>query len=388
MQAGHVVINTEKKPIKVWAEAVEEGALSQAENLANLPFLFKWVCLMPDVHQGYGMPIGGVIATEDTIIPNAVGVDIGCGVCAVRFDSRAKEYTKRMLIMLKEELKMVIPRGFKHHETQCNEKWMPEGADELMVCAKNYNDAKRQMGTLGGGNHFIEIQQDQDGYLWAMIHSGSRNLGYKVAKFYNKIAIRRNKRWHSSVDPKHELAFLATNSHFGKLYKKEMEFCVDFAKNNRKFMMDNVVEIMNGYIPTDIKEAYDVAHNYAALENHFGRNVMVHRKGAIRVRKREWGIIPGDCGSGSYIVKGLGNKESFYSCSHGAGRLMSRTQAKKVLDLKKQRAYLKDVVHDIDCNDKLDEAPGSYKCIEFVMDYQRDLIKEIKRLTPLMVIKG
>jgi len=243
---------------------------------------------------------------------------------------------------------------------------------------------------LGGGNHFIEIQKGSDGHIWIMIHSGSRNLGFKVANHYNKLAVELNEKWHSSVPKSWELAFLPVDSEEGQAYIKEMQYCVDFALANRELMMGRVkLEFVDQYGPqVDFEPMINIAHNYASLENHLGQNVWVHRKGATKATEGLVGIIPGSQGTKSYIVEGLGNPESFMSCSHGAGRKMGRRQAKENLDLKKEQEKLKGIIHSVRSANDLDEAPGSYKNIETVMENQKDLVKILVTLKPLAVIKS
>lgn len=380
--------DSNRLPIKSWCSDIESGALAQVTNLANLPFAFRHIALMPDCHQGYGMPIGGVLATKDVIIPNAVGVDIGCGMCAVK--TSIKDIDNETLKELMGGIRKVIPVGFnKHKEPQDNDFILP--GEYGPVISQEEKNIDYQIGTLGGGNHFIEIQKDIDGYVFIMIHSGSRNLGFKVAKFYNDIAIELNKKWHSSVPIKHELSFLPMDSYEGKSYINDMEICVDFAYSNRMFMLNRIMSLIDNMIPNCMyKEPINVAHNYASLENHFNKNVWVHRKGAISARKGEFGIIPGSQGTCSYIVRGLGNKESFMSCSHGAGRKMGRKQAQRTLNLEYEQKKLNDlgVIHSVRNTKDLDEAPGSYKNIDEVMENQEDLVEVIEKLTPLGVIKG
>ena len=393
------VINTEKQPIKIWSKNTEAGAIAQLKNLANLPFIHKWVCAMPDCHQGYGMPIGGVIATEGVIIPNAVGVDIGCGMCAVK--TTLTEISQDQLKEIMAEIRKVVPLGFKHHQKQQDDNLMPEqkySALEMPIIAKEYTSALKQIGTLGGGNHFIEIQKGSDGFIWVMIHSGSRNLGFQVANHYNKRAQELCKKWYSNIpEPKGEdgLAFLPIDTVEGQSYLKEMQYCVDFALANRKLMMKNIQNCFykviygeNNAVDPIFEPMINIAHNYASIENHFGKNVWVHRKGATKASKGLIGIIPGSMGTSSYIVEGLGNPESFESCSHGAGRKMGRHQAIKELNLEHEQEIMKDVLGAPRTQSDLEEAPSAYKDIVDVMKNQEDLVKILVELKPLAVIKG
>ncbi len=388
------VITSEKKPIKLWLNNIEPEALAQAQNLANLPFLFSHVAVMPDAHLGYGMPIGGVMATNDVVIPNAVGVDIGCGMCAVKtsLPSLATAQLQETL----NEIKKRIPVGFRHHQRRQDPALMPKAPDgfrlkELPMISREYKNAQTQLGTLGGGNHFIEIQKGSDGFLWLMLHSGSRNLGFKVANHYNRLAINLNRRQGSSIPTKWQLAFLDIKSQTGRKYLAEMNFCIEFAYANRLLMMARIQEALRMIVPTvNFAEAINIAHNYAAREKHFGKEVIVHRKGATRAQNGEIGIVPGSQGTPSYIVKGKGNPESFLSCAHGAGRIMGRKQAQRQLDLKFEQKRLEDqgILHSLHHNKDLDEAASAYKNIDQVLDNQKDLVEVLVELQPLAVIKG
>jgi len=392
------VISTEKKPIKLWLDDIENGALDQAKNLANLPFTFKHVALMPDAHQGYGMPIGGVFATNNVIVPNAVGMDIGCGICAVKTSIRGsldQETLRRIIGGSKEYpggIRSSVPVGFSHHSKKQNDCHMPRLHEkDTPIAAQEYESALKYVGTLGGGNHFIEIQKGSDGYIWLMVHSGSRAMGAKVAQHYNHLANAANRLWNSEVPKKWELAFLPINSDHGTQYMNEMQYCVKFAFANRLLIMQRVMDAVTAILPrTRFATEINVAHNYAAIEHHYGANVVVHRKGATRARNGEWGIIPGSQGTKSYIVTGKGNPESFTSCSHGAGRVLSRTKAIKTLNFDAERALLDDqgIIHNMNSSKSLDEAPGAYKDITAVMANQEDLVNIAVELTPLAVIKG
>lgn len=383
------VINTEKLPIKMWLNEIEDGAVEQLKNLANLPFIYKWVCAMPDCHQGYGMPIGGVIATEGVVIPNAVGVDIGCGMCAVK--TELTEISQDELKRIMGEIRKQVPVGFAHHQKAQSRDLMPipcngenDWSSKMPIIFREFNNAIQQVGTLGGGNHFIEIQKGNDGHIWVMIHSGSRNLGKQVADYYNKVAEELNEKYFSSVTKDKQLAFLPLYDDIGQQYFKEMNYCVEFALANRKLMMDRILNIFG----VKCEPMINIAHNYAVFENHYGKNVMVHRKGATLARKGIIGIIPGSMGTSSYIVEGLGNPESFESCSHGAGRRMGRQQAIRELNLEHEQEIMKDVLGGPRTQNDLEEAPSAYKDILDVMENQKDLVKILVELKPLAVIKG
>ena len=387
------VIFTEKLPVKMWLDEPEEGAIKQALNLANLPFAFSHICLMPDTHQGYGMPIGGVLAAKNVIVPNAVGVDIGCGMCAVKTNIKAGGLERKQLTQIMAGVRELIPLGFDHHKERQDESLMPQGYNfnELVIVKRQYLAALKQLGTLGGGNHFIELQCSGDGFLWIMIHSGSRNFGLQVAEHYNKVAKKLNELYYSSVNPKADLAFLPFETDEAHVYYQEMKYCTEFALANRKLMMERIQQVVSATLNNVVYEPMiNIAHNYAAWEKHFDTKVIVHRKGATSAKLGETGIIPGSQGTKSYIVEGLGNPESFMSCSHGAGRVMSRAAAIRNLNLDEEKRKLDQlgIIHSIRGKSDLEEASSAYKDISQVMAFQSDLVKIKVELSPLAVVKG
>lgn len=379
-------------PIKMWLTDIDDKALQQAKNLAMLPFAYKHIALMPDCHAGFGMPIGAVLATRGVVIPNAVGVDIGCGIGVIKTDLH--HINMRLLTKLTEQIYKTIPMGFNHHKEMQDVMLMPPLADmpDNTVVMTQYDTARKQLGTLGGGNHFIEIQKGSDGYVWIMVHSGSRNIGYKVADHYNRLAKGLRDRWEVKVEKKYDLAYLPAETPEAKAYMAEMNYCIAFALANRKLMINNILSLVRDTVkqPVTILESIDIAHNYARWETHYDEQVLVHRKGAISAQKGEIGIIPGSQGTKSYIVQGKGNKESFLSCSHGAGRMMGRKQAQRQLILNDEIEKLeqKGIIHAIHSTKDLDEAPGAYKDINSVMKLQKDLVDIVVELTPLAVVKG
>lgn len=555
-------IYREKGIAKVWTkpEEIEQSALEQIEHCLDLPFLFKHLAIMPDIHTGYGVTIGSVLCTENVILPNAVGVDIGCGVCTTKTNVKTQIFNQTTIKNIMKKIRDKIPLGFNHHKEKQDKKLMPINEQITSpsniwnsVIKQEYNNALTQIGTLGGGNHFIEFQKDKNNNIWIMIHSGSRNLGYTVAKHYSDLAFDLNTKWYSNTYLKKKndaLAFLPIDSQNGQDYLIEMNYCVDFALTNRKLMMDRILEIFDFIFEEfDNDKIINIAHNYAKFESHcatcidnqdndnpivesllgaggvskvqdfltgyrpvihscgglilsgatsflkispsqvdaleqmigvwhslnlgpelkhnhlrtslhlcgcegpvpfdesyynflnkfglgfshlfgvekdyykwdriLGRiflgflaynldcklhnkdissipqkhnitQVMVHRKGATLARKDTIGIIPGSQGTKSYIVKGRGNKDSYESCSHGAGRIMGRKQAEKTLNLEEEIKKLDDqnIIHSIRTTKDLDEATGAYKNIEEVMKNQEDLVEVIEKLTPLAVIKG
>lgn len=382
------------RPVKIWTDVVEESAMSQIENLATLPFLFHHLAIMPDVHAGMGMPIGGVLACKDAVIPNAVGVDIGCGMCAVKTNWKVSDITAEVLRkQIMRGIRQRIPLGMDHHKQPQGEEFLPTGHDveRLTIVKRRQTAIQHEVGTLGGGNHFIELQRDEEDSLWIMIHSGSRNLGKLVGDYYNNMAKELNKRWYSIVSPDTNLAFLPVGTNEFKDYWREMLYCVDFALCNRKLMMQRIEEVIADALPgVEFEPMINIAHNYAAWENHFDQNVIVHRKGATLAREGTIGIIPGSQGTASYIVEGLGNPDSFCSCSHGAGRLMSRKAAIRDLDMQAEVSMLeaKGIVHAIRSQNDMQEASGAYKDIDSVINNELDLVKVKTRLLPVAVIKG
>lgn len=377
-------INSERIPIKLWLKNIEPGALAQAKDLANLSVARKWIAIMPDCHKGYGMPIGGVMATEDTVVPNAVGVDIGCGMVAAK--TSIGEIDTPSLKRIIAEIKHSIPVGFEHNPVAQSWKGFDQAPD-IPVVQRELASARKQLGTLGGGNHFIEIQRGDDGLIWLMLHSGSRNFGYKIAREFQqqaKTVVARN-RW---AVPTSDLSFLPLDSNEGLQYLDAMQFALRFASASRAAMLNKAALAVKSVTGARVEQTVNIHHNYAALERHFGQEFVVHRKGATKATKGLQGIIPGSMGAASYIVEGLGNPDSFMSCSHGAGRAMGRRQAKRKLDLNREQRNLYGIVHDLRSKKRLDEAPSAYKDIDEVMQCQRDLVRLTVRLSPLAVVKG
>lgn len=386
------VIMGTRLPAKLWLDEVEDSCMSQIMDLTSLPFAFKHIAIMPDAHAGKGMPIGGVLATNGVIVPNAVGVDIGCGMCAIKTNLKAEGFSYTDLTSIMSKIRAVVPLGFDHQNKKQDQELLPQGFDfeEMSVLKNQYEACLKQIGTLGGGNHFIEIQKDTaTSDVWVMIHSGSRNIGLKVANHYNKIAQYWNEKWYSEMVS--GLAYLPMETQMAKDYFREMNYCVAFAFANRQLMMTRICEAIQAVKPeTDFDPMINIAHNYAAWENHFDQDVIVHRKGATRAYEGEIGIIPGSMGTKSYIVEGLGNPESFKSCSHGAGRLMGRKDAcrRLSLDEEKERMDQQGIIHGLRSQNELDEAPGAYKDIAQVIANERDLVKPLMELAPMAVIKG
>jgi tRNA-splicing ligase RtcB len=375
-----------------WCNDIEEGAMEQINNLDYHPAI-KYIAIMPDCHQGYGMPIGGVIACKNAVIPNAVGVDIGCGMIAVRSHARVEEATTEVVERIMHSVGRDVPVGFDHRREPVPEQEISDLDPPVNgVVYENIDKARYQLGTLGGGNHFIELQAGDDGYVWLMIHSGSRNVGYRIANHYNELAGRLNVTWHSHV-PHRDLCFLPISDPAGMMYIKAMQFAQRFAMKNREIMMMYFKRAMMHELDCGFSEEINVHHNFAALEHHKGKDYWVHRKGATRAREGELGIIPGSMGTSSYIVRGKGNANSLESCSHGAGRRMGRGEFTRTTTVEEANKSIEGVVFKgwgkkrrggLDWS----EAPGAYKDIDEVMAQQEDLVRITVRLRPLGVLKG
>ena len=399
-------------PIRIWlpeASHVEEGCMEQATNLSNLPFVHRHVALMPDTHKGMGMPIGGVIATKGVIIPNAVGVDIGCGMVfsgtsiPARLLRETETASGSLLQCIIGDILRNVPVGFNHHKKPqpCQTLDRAKAQEGLYgrqpSLLAELETGYHQVGTLGGGNHFIELQEGDDGLLGIMIHSGSRHFGKEICDLFHKAAREENLRWHSEVPDAWRLAFLPVDTQLGKDYISWMNLALDFAHENRASMMNAVRGILDRWMEkvlgmeVEYGAEINCHHNYAALEHHFGENVWVHRKGAVRAREGEMAVVPGAMGSYSYVVEGLGNAESFCTSSHGAGRQYSRKGAmdafsceEVINDLKEQGV----VLGKHNKKDVAEESRFAYKDIDMVMQNQKDLVTPVKRLRTVGVVKG
>ncbi len=379
------VISDTKKPIKIWVDNiddVESQAVEQLRNIASLPYIFHHVAVMPDVHLGSGSTIGSVIASNGAISPAAVGVDIGCGMLAL--DLKTKLDDLPVLKSLRDKIENSVPLGHKGHETKQDIDKLVETASDRVK--ELWHKAPYQMGTLGGGNHFIEICDDGKGNAWLMLHSGSRHVGKSVADYHIKKAKKLMQIWQIDLaDP--DLAYLAEHTPEFNDYIKDLHWCQDYAYMNRQSMLVNILKAIGFSEKVNTEDAINCHHNYVAKENHFGKNVLITRKGAVRARQGDWGIIPGSMGTSSYIVQGKGNADSFCSCSHGAGRVMSRTKARKVFsvdDLIKQ-------TEGVECkkdDSVLDEIPAAYKDIDTVIENQKDLIEVKFKLKSIITVKG
>ena len=390
-----------KIPIYVWLpdlSYLDDGCLLQVLNLSELPFAVNRIVLMPDTHQGYGMPIGGVLATKDVIIPNAVGVDIGCGVAFVRTNLSYEAISSVLLNKWVEQILNRVPQGFSHHKikqkVKCIDDFRLDFPEQRMI--KNLwnelENAAFQMGTLGGGNHFIEFQADESNQLCLMVHSGSRNFGYQIARHFNQTARKKRKVWNSQLPESYELDYLPDQSEDGKSYIAWMNLARAFANENRGHMMQSILHILIQTFPMlEIIEEIDIHHNDANLEIHDHEAVWVHRKGAIKINKNEKGIVPGAMGRSSYVVRGKGNSDAYHSCAHGAGRAMSRKLAHRTYSLDAVMKELSErdmIIGKRRMKDVAEEAPMAYKDIDFVIKQQSDLIDVATKLTGKAVIKG
>ena len=390
----YTVTKPGRVPIKSWAPNLEGAAMEQAVNLSNLPFAIRHVALMPDAHAGYGMPIGGVLFADKAVVPYAIGVDIGCGVALAETDLTVETLTRDQLDATLAEIYARVPVGMRSQPDPVDrEQALSQIGMKLPASVEDnwFARAVNQLGTLGSGNHFLEVQRDEDGRVYVMLHSGSRSLGKTICDAFHKRALRENQLWHAQL-PHVELAYLPVGTDGFKGYWDAMSFALRFAEVNRSRMLD-AAQIAFG-MHTKIgrfDRLVDIHHNYAAWESHFDEIGIVHRKGAVRASVGDTVLIPGSMGTASYVAEGLGNPESFQTCQHGAGRAMSRTAARKAMTsraLFDEMERLGVLIHSGDPRTAAEEAPFAYKDIEMVMAASTDLIRPTKRLTPLGVVKG
>jgi tRNA-splicing ligase RtcB len=391
--------------VKMWTHGVpvEDQARAQLANTARMPFIFSHVAAMPDVHLGIGATVGSVVATKGAIIPAAVGVDIGCGMMAAQTSLKASDLPES-LAKIRTEIECAVPHGFVTIKGLSSKGAWAEAPDAVLArwsglserlarIAEKYPRLKPkspqdQLGTLGGGNHFVEICLDTEQTVWVMLHSGSRGIGNLIGQTFIELA-REDMRRHFINLPDRDLAYLVEGTQHFDDYVEAMEWAQDYAAENRRAMMDSVLRVMREEVrPFQLGDvAVNCHHNYTAREKHFGEDVLVTRKGAVRAGRGELGIIPGSMGARSYIVRGLGNAESFESCSHGAGRVMSRTEARKRFSVEQHKA----ATAGVECRkdkDVIDETPAAYKDIDSVMHAQRDLVEIVHTLKQIVCVKG
>lgn len=393
-------------PVKMWTKGVpvEPEALQQLANAAKLPIVFKHIAAMPDVHLGIGATVGSVIPTIKAIIPAAVGVDIGCGMMAAKTTLRAEDLPDN-LGPLRSAIEKAVPHGSApKHRGRDPGSWEnpPETVDqvwatladefealcELHPRLKNTNNRKH-LGTLGTGNHFIEVCLDEVGFVWFMLHSGSRGVGNAIGTHFIELAKKDAERNMRNL-PDKDLAYFEEGAQYFGDYVRGVSWAQKFATKNREVMMANLIATVRSVITKPFEahvEAVNCHHNYVQKERHFGEDVFVTRKGAVSAKRGEMGIIPGSMGARSYIVRGLGNPESFESCSHGAGRVMSRTKAKKLFTIEDQVKATEGVECRKDVN-VIDEIPMAYKDIDAVMAAQSDLVEVVHTLKQVVCVKG
>jgi tRNA-splicing ligase RtcB len=404
----NVIVAETGVPVKAWTKGVsiEDAARQQLLNTAQLPFVFKWIAAMPDVHFGIGATVGSVVPTKGAIIPAAVGVDIGCGMMAVQTSLNARDLPDN-LKGIRTAIETAVAHGRTNHggagdrgawhnipgpnqavwDAALKERY---GAILLKHPKLDRGNHANHLGTLGTGNHFIEVCLDEAETVWFVLHSGSRGVGNRMGNYFIDLARKDMKRYFITL-PDENLAYFPEHTEHFDDYLEAVEWAQDYAQHNRELMMDQVISAVrdSGEVPpfsADL-EAINCHHNYVAREKHYGENVLVTRKGAVRARESDMGIIPGSMGARSYIVRGKGNPESFSSCSHGAGRAMSRNEAKR-------RFTVEDHVRmteGVECRkdeDVLDETPAAYKPIDAVMAAQADLVEIVHTLRQVVCVKG
>lgn len=393
-------------PVKAWTRGVpfEDGAREQVLNVARLPFIHKWVAVMPDVHAGKGATIGSVIPCENAIIPAAVGVDIGCGMMAARTSLSAADLPDT-LRSLRLAIEQAVPHGRTHRGGRNDrgawgevpapvaESWAALSEEFAVIAQKHPKVARANhvthLGTLGTGNHFVEVCLDERDAVWFMLHSGSRGIGNRIGSYFIELAKDDMRKWYINL-PDKDLAYLPEGTEHFRDYVQAVDWAQRFAMSNRAVMMRQLVAAVAKVIPVGFDadvEAVNCHHNYVAREHHYGKNVWVTRKGAVRARQGDLGIIPGSMGAKSYIVSGRGNCESFHSCSHGAGRVMSRTEARRRFDV----ADHEKATAGVECrkdSEVIDETPAAYKPIDAVMAAQRDLVDVVHTLRQVVCVKG
>ena len=394
----------QRVPIKLWTAgvSVEQTAIDQLINVASLPFVYKHVAVMPDVHTGKGATIGSVVPTIGAIVPSNSGVDIGCGMCAQRTNLRKNDLPN--LSELRAKIEAAVPHGrtdnggdndkgrWKNISGYVASTWEYLRPDYEKIIKKHPAIGKSNsivhLGTLGTGNHFIEICLDLDDQVWVMLHSGSRGVGGRIGSYFIKLAKGEMKKWFISLsDP--DLAYFPDGTEYSGHYIQAVHWAQKFAQYNRTIMMHSVIDVLTEMVksPLLVGEQINCHHNYLSKERHFGKKVWVTRKGAVSAQKGQMGIIPGSMGAKSFIVRGLGDRMSFHSCSHGAGRMMSRTKAKKTFTTED---HIK-ATEGIECRKDegvIDETPGAYKNIDDVMSAQSDLVEIVHQLRQVVCVKG
>ena len=394
-------------PIKAWTKGVpfEDAAIAQLNNIAQMSLVHSHIAVMPDVHMGKGATIGSVIPSVDAVIPAAVGVDIGCGMVATKTTLTASQLPDN-LAAIRHAFEAAVPHGRTGRGRRARDRGAWHNIPDVVaggwqklekrfekICAKHpaikNSNHVNHLGTMGTGNHFLELCLDENNAVWIMLHSGSRGVGNRIGTYFIELAKKEMER-HQINLPDMDLAYLKEGSEYFDDYVEAVEWAQDFAAKNREIMMFNAIKALKKQIPIAFETAelaVNCHHNYISREHHFGKDCFVTRKGAVRAQKGEMGIIPGSMGSRSFIVRGLGNPDSFNSCSHGAGRVMSRTKAKKVFNIQDQIA----ATQGVECRKDaavIDEIPHAYKDIEKVMAAQQDLVEVVHTLKQIVCVKG
>lgn len=409
---GYNLIKGALVDVKMWTKLVpvESAAIDQLRSITYLPFVFKHVAAMPDVHVGTGSTVGTVLATHGTVIPAAVGVDIGCGMIACRTSLKSHQLPDN-LHRVRTEIENMVPVGFDEHgiarlngkghqdtRTVLNNHWkqLEKKLDEITqkhpaiekMVKNSVEKSYRQLGSLGGGNHFIELCIDENDDVWIMLHSGSRGIGNAIGRYFIELAQKDMEAQQIKL-PNKDLAYLQEGSQHYDDYVEAVGWAQEYARRNRDAMLELVITALTRFLPTFkiTKEAINCHHNYVSEENHYGEDVIITRKGAVSAQLGELGIIPGSMGAKSFIVRGLGNSESFCSCSHGAGRTMSRSAAKRKITVEEHiQATL-----GVECRKDegmIDESPAAYKSIDDVMASQADLVEIVHTLKQVLCVKG
>ncbi|NJD24886.1 MAG: RtcB family protein [Betaproteobacteria bacterium] len=392
-------LSSDRVPVRIWTDDIDDASRRQLANIAALPIVHHHVAAMPDVHLGIGATIGSVIATRGAIIPAAVGVDIGCGMVACRLSLDASQLDERVLQRIFDQISRDVPVGRAQHDDDralvvaarpfaARLKALTQKHPQLLKSFGKFSKWVNQIGTLGGGNHFIEVCLDEAGYVWVMLHSGSRGIGNALATYFIDLA-RQDAEHHSIHLPDRDLAYFREGSAHFDDYVEAVHWAQEYAFANRECMLDLVLAALTCHLPpfTVTGEVVNCHHNYVAREHHYGVDVWVTRKGAIRARAGDPGIVPGSMGARSYIVRGRGNPESFTSSAHGAGRRMSRNEAMRRFSEGELRAQTAGVVCRKD-RGVLDEIPGAYKDIDAVMANQDDLTEIVHTLKQVVCVKG
>ncbi|MCB1771897.1 MAG: RtcB family protein [Candidatus Competibacteraceae bacterium] len=393
------VLSAQRVPVKIWTADVDERSRQQLANIASLPFIHHHVAAMPDVHLGKGATIGSVIATHKAIIPAAVGVDLGCGMVAARLSITANDLDEKRLKKVFDQITRDVPVGRGQHPDdrvlvdaarpfEAGLKALTDRHPTLLKAFGKFSKWTNQMGTLGGGNHFIEVCIDETNQVWVMLHSGSRGIGNAIADYFIQLARQDMERWMIQL-PDRDLAYLPEGTEHFADYVEAVQWAQDYAMQNRQSMLDLVIAALTRHLPPFevTSEVVNCHHNYVVKEHHYDANVWVTRKGAIRAREGDLGIVPGSMGTRSYIVRGKGNPESFCSSAHGAGRRMSRTAAEKQFTESDLAQQTTGVICRKD-RGVVDEIPGAYKDIDEVMANQSDLTEILHTLKQVVCVKG